>query len=762
MSPVSVVLRPSRQPNAHLAAIFGLLDLVVDGVNLTSRAGETQGLTLLAELSQATAALRKGRTSRATAQLCTEGDSWELGLEVDAEDVLLSVFRSGPCPEVSVHERRVSLRELELALDDAIATALGSHLPPGHRNVLEAAAAALDKSRRVAKPLPRNLVQDRVLISTAGGLELHANASFRIGEPPEDSARRGAVERADLHALLLPGRFRISLGRRSITVPKAHLFLLAERLVWLAEDALESYQAARPLFRRLQVEDLRLGIRRGPGDGPVAITLGLANGDRDPQKTLTINDIETSDFVEAAALFADALSDRFVQHDPRQADNLRLGVLRENARILRDRLAELRLDDGVLNREPESYKSYGLPSVTPKVTGRFSHGGGARFVPKWVAAIPSIDLRSTFLYADRLIVGSAREVASIVCQTGEISWRIASDRAATVATPVGLARLHADGRLRIHDLATGEVRSVTRLAPRAGGGAAGALVNSPGLPRLLLVAEGDRAITAVDLANGEVRWRHKASRPAHFRMRRAGRLVLISGGDSALTALDVTTGEVVWRVRDRLPFSGDIAVTGDSAFALSTSAVGAARLHHIQLWTGELKWTAFLDEQPLFGQSPIVSEGQVIVPTRDRRGAGAVAFSEEDGSQTWSHEPGLAAGACAWLGVGENVFVNSATGTLICIDVKTGQVAYNHVFSRQVEADQPRRLEPVLQGGALFVPQHQVQVMRPQDGELLGVVPCDLIPDWLRVDDSGSLYIAEESGHLAAYSVAPQLRLVVR
>ena len=759
MSPVHVVLRPSRTNQPHLAPLGGLLDLVVDGVNLTARAGETQGLTLLAELAQATTALRKGRLSRASAQLCTQGDTWELGLEVDADDALLSVFRSGPCPEVSIHERRVRLVDLEEALEQALATALSSNLPPGHRGVLEAARAGLERSQRAAKPLPRNLVQDRVVVSTASGLEMQANASFRLGEPSEVE-RSSSVERADLHALLLPGRFRVSLGRRSITVGRAHLFLLAERMLWLAEDALESWQAARPLFRRLQVEGLRLGVRRGPGDGPVALTLGMST-DNQPAKTLTISEIDTADFVEAVALFAEALGDRFVQHDARQAHNLRLGVLRESARILRDRLAELRLDDGVTNREPDSYKSYGLPIVAQATEGRWSEGGAMRFVPRWVAAVPNVDLRSTFLYADRLIVGSAREVASLVPSTGEIAWRIHSDRAATVATPLGLARLHADGRLRVHDLTNGEVRSITRLTPRAGGGAAGALVNSPGLPRMLLVAEGDRAITAVDLATGDVRWRHKASRPANFRLRRAGRLVLVSGGESALSALDVTTGEVVWRVRDRLPFSGDIAVVGDSAFALSTSAVGAARLHHIHLWTGETLWTSYIDEQPMFGQGPLFVGQQVLGAARDRRGVGLIGFDAASGRELWAHEPGLSASSTAWLALDDAVIANSASGTVLCIEAESGHVRYNHVFSRHVEAAQPRRLEPVLQNGALFVPQHQVQVLRPKDGELIGSVPCDLIPDLLKVDESCNVYIAEESGHLAAYSVAPQLRLVL-
>jgi len=58
------------------------------------------------------------------------------------------------------------------------------------------------------------------------------------------------------------------------------------------------------------------------------------------------------------------------------------------------------------------------------------------------------------------------------------------------------------------------------------------------------------------------------------------------------------------------------------------------------------------------------------------------------------------------------------------------------------------------------VPQHDVQVLRPKTGEMIGRVPCDLIPDLLRVDQNCNVFIAEESGHLAAYSSAPALRLV--
>jgi outer membrane protein assembly factor BamB len=150
----------------------------------------------------------------------------------------------------------------------------------------------------------------------------------------------------------------------------------------------------------------------------------------------------------------------------------------------------------------------------------------------------------------------------------------------------------------------------------------------------------------------------------------------------------------------------------------------------------------------------------VILPTRDRRGTGVLAYSAETGQPLWDHDPGLSAASTAWCQLEDAVVANSAAGTILCLEAATGEVRYNHVFSRQVDGDQPRRLEPVLRNGALFVPQHQVAVLRPDTGEIIGEVPCDLIPDLLRVDSSCNVYVAEESGHLAAYSVAPRLHLV--
>jgi len=287
----------------------------------------------------------------------------------------------------------------------------------------------------------------------------------------------------------------------------------------------------------------------------------------------------------------------------------------------------------------------------------------------------------------------------------------------------------------------------------------GAVVHGAGLPKLLVLSEGERQLTAVDLVSGEIRWRHTARRAASFRVRRAGRLLLVASSDFSLFALDAATGEVVWKLRDRHPFSGEVAVDHDSAFALS-GVPGSSTLHHLDPWSGELRWSAPVDDRPLPGQQPLATPDVVAIAVRDRRGSGLRAFSRASGEELWAEEPGFSVPTSAFLALDDAILVNSAAGLLACLDAKTGAVRFSHVFARHVDADQPRRLEPVLRSGALFVPQFHVHVVRPRDGEIIGSVPTDLIPDLLRVDERCDVYVAEESGHVAAFGVAPKLTLV--
>ncbi len=761
MSAIHVVVRPrpSSAPSPALIPLYGLFDVVVDGVNVTARIGEGQALTLLGDLAHAVGALASGRRTRASLQLYAGDEAWEIGLEADADDVLVTVYRSGPSPEVAVFERRVTLAALRDAVIGALDDDPGEHAPRNVQRALSAARRALDVPP--CDPRPRRaLAASRLAPRPSRGFGFAAEATFRVTAPESRAPASGpALERADLHGLLVEGTLSVAARGRAVSLGRTQLFLVAEKLLVLADEALDAWQGARPLFRRLEVGDARIGVRHGVGEGPLTLTIGGA-ALRDRGESVTFPEIAPAALAQAVVRFARALAAAFIENNPSQAQNLRLDALLACADQLGSRAEDVESDDSCENPDPESYRSFGLPRRGVEAMGPWEHGGKMRFMPRWVATVPGIDLRATFLCGDMLVVGSARETASIHRASGAVAWRAPTARAACVVTPSGLARIHPDGRVMLHDLDTGEVRFSTRITPRASGGASGAVVQAPGLPKLLVLAEGDRRISAIDLVSGEVRWRHTLRRPAPYRVRRAGKLLLVAGGDTALVALDVASGEVVWRVRDRLPFSGDITVAHDGVFAVASAPRGPSRLHHLDPFSGQLRWSADLDERPVSGQPPLVTPDVVVVPVRDRRGVGAIALSRAAGRPLWEHAPGLVGPTTAWIAIDDALIANSAAGTLICIEAKTGTLRYNHVFPRHIDADQPRRLEPVLRSGALFVPQHHVHVVRPRDGEIIGTVPSDLIPDLLRVDERCDVYLAEESGHLAAFGAGARLQLV--
>jgi outer membrane protein assembly factor BamB len=757
MSAIEVLVRsePERPASSPLEPLVGVLDFIVDGINLTARLGQGAALGLLGELGSGVALLSRGKRDRVTAPFYSGEEAWEIGLEAEGESVLVSVYRTAPNPAVAVHEKRVDLLTLRDALKRALLAAAAGEASP---RALVAAQTAL------AAPWPSfgrgELRRVTLKIATPEDepFSIECEGRFRSTAPQGPrTADEPELERSDLHSLLAAGSVRLRAGRAELELAQAFPLLVAERLLALAEEALEAYRDERPVFRRAKVDGAQIALRFTPTDA--GLVLKLVRDGTPGDAGVALAGLPPPAFARAAARFALGLEAAFRSADPQEARNLRLQHLVREARSLEAQLDSVLADDSVKNPDPESYRSFGL-APRPSARGKWEHGGKMRFIPRWVASVPGIDLAATFQCGERVLVSSPRQTACLDRASGAVLWRKALPRAASVPTPLGLARLSHDGAVTLYDLERGEARFTLRLAPRTHGGAVGAVVNAPGLPRLLAVAESDRAITAIDLVSGDVRWRHTAPRSSAFKLRRAGRLLLVAGGDSALLALDAATGEVVWRVRDRLPFTPDLSFDRDAAFATAGGPVGPTRVYHIDLWTGDVRWSRELPARPTPGQPPLVAPNIVAVPTRDRRGSGLAAFDREHGELVYDLAPGLSAPATSWLAVDDALVGNSASGKLFALEAASGKTRYAHDFPRHVEADQPRRLEPILRSGALFVPQQHVHVLRPADGETLGTLPSDLIPDLLRVDDQCNVYVAEESGHVAAFGVAPRLTLV--
>lgn len=736
-----------------LSPVHALLDFLAEGSRLTPRLEEVEARELLCELGNAVAELASGQRSRAVVRLCTRPEPWEIGIERSGRDLLISVFQGGAIPDVAVFERRIegsalARRVIETAgrlPQDARIVALTQRLqallPMSEAPIVEAETVAVDPSGETS-----------IVIS--------AEISLRTQPPPAASS----ALRADLFALLFRGRLKITVGDHARELPEdVFVFLVAEQLGAMTLEALDAWTRGRPYYRRLTAGGAICGVKLG-SEGAASLTLGIPRAAGEARTSAwTFPAVDIGALAHGIVAFGRALSRTLLRRDRAQASNLRVHAFRGRIRELSDRLRDATRNDSKINDAPESYRAFAEATLRGASRGSDAFGRTRlRFTSRWTAAVPAIDLRATFLCGDRLVVGSTREVSCIDAQTGAPLWRRACSRAVSVMTPLGLARLEPDGALTLHELDGGDPIWSAQLAPRVGTSASGAVVSAPGLPRMLIVSDGARHLAAIDLHSGEVRWRFAARRGGGFRIRRAGKLVIVASGDPALTALDVLTGEVVWRFCDRLRFASHVAVDQDALFALAGDGAfvgrGGTRLHHMDPWSGQVRWSVDLPAHVAPVGAPLLGPETAVIVAHGRRGTSLTGFDRKTGALRFDTAVCSTTASC--LMVDGTVIVNSEGGELVGVQAGDGSTRYRHVFAGAVEGDRPRRLEPVLRSGALFVPQTEVHVVRPQDGTLLGQLPGDIIPDLLRVDERCDVYVAEESGHMAAYSAAARLSLV--
>lgn len=747
---------------AALSPWFGVaelfLELDLDGVQALAR-----------DLAFATARLALTSRSRATVAAEVRHAAWEVGLERDADCLLVSVYRPGAQPEVWQTARRVSLERAGASLLRAaehLAAARPSPTPGGDR-VGPASARGLSLARqqlaralgRPAKQSPRHVARVEVHSRRRGRLRISATVELR--QQPETPDRSAELLRTDLHALLLLGDWRAQVARSDCRLRQTHVFLLAEQLVALAADALDARQSSRGMLRRLRAGNCTVGLRVDDcGNAHLLVAESRGSPRRLPP-------VSIDDFVHSVVSFSRELARAIVRADRSQGTNLRLSALQTAVQRLAGRVRPAGAERSLVNCAPESYRAFAEVDEAKTPLPPVSGVGRLRFTESWRAVVGGIDLRSIVLCGDRLVVGSNHELACLERTMGLVLWRHPAERAASIMTPRGLVRLAPDGALHIHSLDDGEVETSLQLEPCVGAATSGAVVNAPSLPPMLLVGDGSRHLVALDLDSGEIRWRRAVRRRGPLRLRRAGKLMVLAAGEPEVQAFDLLTGETVWRRCGALRNCARPVIDQGALFSLAVEAGQGPRtalLERVDVWSGATVWSRPVPRPVRVVGAPQVSADAVLLVTEDDGCLGLMAFEQDTGQLRFDHKGGLVRGAAACLVVDDTVIASGEAGQLVAVSAGDGSLRYRHVFaswsSRAHIADRPQSYQPILRSGALFIPQSEVYVVGPRDGSVLGTIPCDLVPDLLRVDERCGVYVAEASGHLAAYAAQPTLRLV--
>src|SRR5580698_5544098 len=116
---------PPRRERRHAREV---LDVFVDGANVTARVRETHGAFVLRDLAMAVVDLARRPSGKATVRFYDE--PWELCVERFGSAACLSVYRTGPDPIVSVYDRAVPFDEVVAAAHGAIERLLDAKKSP--------------------------------------------------------------------------------------------------------------------------------------------------------------------------------------------------------------------------------------------------------------------------------------------------------------------------------------------------------------------------------------------------------------------------------------------------------------------------------------------------------------------------------------------------------------------------------------------------------------------------------------------------------
>ncbi len=696
----------------------------------------------LSDLTSALTALAQGRRRKALLPLTRTVA--ELALVRRGDDICVSHYETGAVPQVHQLDRRVPLEPLLRRAAHALLEQARSETDNTARQIGERLAERALRAR--LEPDPDANLSPSIVRGGSASPEEDEPLSFGFEArftPGRDSG--GNVARADIHAMLFDGELWAFVRGRRIAIGRGPIMLVVQRMVSATRSLVEAYTKGRAANVRLRAGEFAIEAKI---DKAGMCELRLAT----PERDLSANALRVDQTVHPILRITSELVRALITSEKAQSRNLRVTALRDEVRQMR---RALRAHEGAESEhsrrsaDPEAVRLAVQPGDEKKTTLSGATlpnvGRNMRYEERWRVALDDLDAASTYFCGDRLVIGSNSHTVALQRDSGEVLWARSAARRTLMAGRT-LLRTLADGEIELCDVSDGEPFAIARAAS-VSQGARFLLSGSTDAPYAIL-DEGRGRLVAIDLRTGEPHWRFSARRSPRLRTFRYRRLLLIVA-DGAICALDMNTGDEHWRYEGAI--DGTPHVAGDVCIVTSTRS---DKVFGIDLFSGELRW-----------------ERRLTAPARKMRSAEhALLISDEadqlfaldasTGERIWTGaDPGLGHGASCIAVDGLAVF-NVPGGTSCAIDLEDGEVRWMHLLSDAFADEIPRSLEPVLRGAALFMPARSVHILRPTDGEILGEIDTDLVPDRFRVDERGWVYVAEESGHVAAYAPAPTLRLI--
>ncbi|MDD5307223.1 MAG: PQQ-like beta-propeller repeat protein [Deltaproteobacteria bacterium] len=749
-----------------LGRVRDVVDIVVGGASIFGKSEEDSIFFLVRDMLCAVESLVGGD---GTARVSYYEGPYELVIQRLGARAYLTFYKGGAVPEVVVKDQTVVFGELVngvlLSAADLETRTLGLDPSLADDPILMSIHAARERLATDAVepatlgPGPRRPENVESTRWRRPRSEEGFSFGFRLRAGPTDLLGAGRALASDLNALLFRGQIVVHGRGRHLTFGEGFLFLQVERLLASVRQLLSAYEEGRPTSVRLVSDTLSVGLKLAADDG-----LTSTFSDRgDADAILVLADVSPWEYADAVLGVARELRRLVVETSPAQRQNLRLEMMSREVKALAGWLKDQRRCT-VINRDTERYRRLAEPRRTRQPSGP-TLGDASRlmFTERWHVEVEGLDMDGTVLCGNLAVVSARGCLLGVSTMSGGVAWRRETDRTEArvqIAGQDGLVRVAPSGQVDLIDVPSGVLRWRVSLSPRSGGAPVVLVADHGPAPGVIVVAEEDRRLVALDLRTGEPRWRFSASRGGRFALRRHGRLLYVAVGDNQLHAVDLENGSLVWRFTDRTKFLVPPAVEGDRLLACGGRPGRTdGRMYAIDPYSGELRWQTRLGGGAL--TTPIGNGGTAIVPVRIGRRHEICALDTATGDMLWRMPCDGFAESCALMALDDSLILNSAGGEIRSLGARDGVERWTTPLGPACSDDVPLSLRVVLRGGVLFVPADTVYVVRPEDGRIVQSMGGDApVPDLLQVDPDLGVFVAEESGHIAMFGLKSRLSVV--
>lgn len=614
------------QSELNLIEIRDIIDIVINGKNITGHIAEESIFGVLYELLGALGELIEGPQHKAVIEFICE--PWEMTLERRARDILVSVYSIDRHHQVLAHDLQISAHIFIQALSRAAESLLtelfriSENFSTDHFVRDFSARLGKLKNHRRARFSPEPGAKQPSRGWCQGGTSSPAGwtLSYRFDADYPGLRDYCGGHEFDLHALLAPGEVLAEVDGELLLLMQHEgyerdQFLLNQRAPARGGYPILSVYAllrrCRQLLNLLEtgrderfecvetLEHFNLGVKaRGSAWTLILGDPGVGEG--------VVRSIKSNprDALDMLLSLAEMLLGDLHALNPLLELNQRWSDLDREARELRGWFEDL-AGGNAYHDEPESFieaMGHLAPQPVPRAQASFSREFSslqALFSTKtWQFKAAGIDFRNLLVTPEMLVAPTERALYGVDLGSGEARWEhdlAEQERLGQVQVGAGAVVVSRRLGLRYLDIKSGALLAENaELSSHDWGHLLGAAVY-PGEERLV-ACDSRGHLFGLCASSGALQWSFSSGHGRFIGARSWGPLIFALTGEGFLFALNPLSGELLWKIR--LGGLADISpqVHQGRLYALTHDSLHQKlTVHSLYPFTGRSAWQLRLD-----------------------------------------------------------------------------------------------------------------------------------------------------------------------